>query len=60
MANQGKYCMLTIGRTLRLVKQSFLMCHSAIVRSLYWLVNFLLTYWFISDVLPTLPRDFLP
>ena len=30
------------------------------LRSLYWLVNFLLTYWFISDVLPTLPRNFPP
>lgn len=27
---------------------------SAPIVALYWLVNFLLTYWFISDVLPTL------
>lgn len=24
--------------------------------ALYWLLNFLFTYWFISDVLPTLQR----
>lgn len=25
--------------------------------TLYWLLNFLFTYWFISEVLPTLPSQ---
>lgn len=30
---------------------------SAPMVALYWLENFFVTNWFISEVLPTLPRD---
>ena len=30
---------------------------SAPMVALYWLLNFLVTYWFISDVLPTLQGE---
>lgn len=31
---------------------------SAPIVALYWLLNFLSTYWFISEVLPTLRREY--
>lgn len=46
----GLTCIVTI----RSSTITSLVRKSAPIVALYWLVNFLLTYWFISDVLPTL------
>lgn len=48
--NNSLTCMVTI----RSSTITSLVRKSAPMVALYWLVNFLLTYWFISDVLPTL------
>jgi len=47
-------CLLTCIVTIRSSTITSLVRKSAPMVALYWLVNFLLTYWFISDVLPTL------
>lgn len=47
------YC-LTCMVTIRSSTITSLVRKSAPMVALYWLVNFLLTYWFIRDVLPTL------
>lgn len=49
-----KFKCLTCKVTIRSSTITSLVRKSAPMVALYWLVNFLLTYWFISDVLPTL------